>query len=71
MYSADLKNIGFVKVLKKNNKISVKTSGLYGSTRLLLANIFRTGGTSVGIPELNEWGTMIVFEGDEVDINLV
>jgi alpha-D-xyloside xylohydrolase len=71
VYSADLKNIGLVRVEKRNNKITVQTSGLFGQTRLLLANIFRIGGSSAGIPELNEWGTMVVFEGSEVSITLL
>ncbi|MBO4927971.1 MAG: alpha-xylosidase [Clostridiales bacterium] len=71
IYSADLKNIGLVKVYRKNNKITVRTQGLIGQTRLVLSGIFRIASSSVGIPELNEWGTMVVFEGDEIEIGIL
>ncbi|MBP5492501.1 MAG: alpha-xylosidase [Clostridiales bacterium] len=70
VYSADLKNEGFVRVTRKNNRITVNTQGLFGQIRLLLANIFQIASTSAGVPELNEWGTLIVFEGPEISIAL-
>ena len=71
VYSADLKNIGIVKAQKKAGKITVVTQGFYGQTRLVLSGIFRIGSTSVGIPELNEWGTMVVFEGNEIEVGIL
>jgi len=71
VYSSDVKNVGYVRAIRKENKITVVTDGIYGSTRLLLANIFRIKGASVGIPEINEWGTLIVFEGNQIDVELL
>ena len=71
IYSADVKNIGIVKALKSNGKITVHTQGIYGQTRLVLSSIFRIASTSVGIPELNEWGTMIIFSGDDIEIGIL
>ena len=71
VYSADLKALGSVKALKQDGKITVRTQGIYGQTRLVLANIFRIGSTSVGIPELNEWGTMIIIDGNEIEIGVL
>ncbi len=71
LYSADLKNMGLIRVLKKNQKLTIETQGIYGQTRLLLANVFRIGETSVGMPELNEWGTMIVYESESIEITLL
>jgi alpha-D-xyloside xylohydrolase len=70
VYSADLKNMGLVRVVKNGQKIDVQTQGLVGQTRLLLANIFEVSGSSMGFPEMNEWGTMVVFEGDHVEVTL-
>jgi alpha-D-xyloside xylohydrolase len=71
VYSPDLKNVGMVKALKQDGKIYVQTQGLYGQTRLVLASVFRIASTSVGIPELNEWGTMVVFDGNEIEIGIL
>ena len=71
VYSPDLKNVGLVKALKQDGKIMVQTSGIYGQTRLVLASVFRIASTSVGIPELNEWGTMVVFDGNEIEIGIL
>ena len=71
VYSADLKALGSVKALKQDGKITVRTQGIYGQTRLVLANIFRIGSTSVGIPELNEWGTMVIFDGSDIEIGIL
>jgi hypothetical protein len=60
-----------VKALKQDGKIMVQTSGIYGQTRLVLASVFRIASTSVGIPELNEWGTMVVFDGNEIEIGIL
>lgn len=70
VYAADLKNIGIVRVLKKGNRISVNVEGFYGQVRLLLANVFRIASCSAGMPELNEWGSMITLIGDSVTIEL-
>ena len=71
IYTADLKTIGSVKALKENGKITVRTQGIYGQTRLVLANIFRIASTSEGLPELNEWGTMIIIDGNEIEIGIL
>ena len=71
IYSADLKNAGMVKALKQNGKIYVHTHGFYGQTRLVLSSIFRIASTSAGIPELNEWGTMIIFDGPDIEIGIL
>ena len=71
IYSADLKNAAVVKALKKDNKIMVHTQGFFGQTRLVLSGIFRIASSSVGIPELNEWGTMVVFDGEDIEIGIL
>jgi hypothetical protein len=60
-----------VKALKQNGKIYVHTHGFYGQTRLVLSSIFRIASTSAGIPELNEWGTMIIFDGPDIEIGIL
>lgn len=71
VYSADLKNVGIVKALRQDGKITVHTQGFYGQTRLVLSGIFRISSSSVGIPELNEWGTMVVFSGEDIEIGVL
>ena len=70
VYSSDLKNVGYVKVLRQNNRMTISTQGLFGTIRLLLAGVFRIASCSSGIPEINEWGSMIQFSGNEVTVEL-
>jgi len=70
VYSADLKNMGLVRVMKKGNRMALMTQGIVGQVRLLLANVFNVTSVSNGFPELNEWGTLIVFDGERIDITL-
>ncbi|MBO4688852.1 MAG: alpha-xylosidase [Clostridiales bacterium] len=71
VYSADLKNVGIVKAIRQDGKITVHTQGFYGQIRLVLSGIFRISSSSVGIPELNEWGTMVVFGGGDIEIGVL
>ena len=71
IYSADLKNVGIVKAIRQDGKITVHTQGFYGQIRLVLAGVFRISSSSIGIPELNEWGTMVVFGGGDIEIGVL
>lgn len=70
LYSADLKSIGIVKVLRNGKQITITTEGLSGQIRLLLANVFRIASCSAGMPEINEWGALIMMNTKEVTIEL-
>ncbi len=71
VYSADLKNMGLVRVMKKGDRLGLMTQGIVGQIRLLLANVFNVSSVSSGFPELNEWGTMVVYDGDRIEITLM
>lgn len=70
IYSADLKSIAIVKVLKQDKRLTISIEGFYGQTRLVLANVFRIASCSSGIPQLNEWGSLIMMDTDSIVIDL-
>lgn len=71
VFSSDVKKSGAVRALRKDGRIIVETEGLKGACRLLLANIFRIKSSSQGIPEINEWGTLFVFNAGRIEIDLL
>lgn len=71
VFSSDVHKSGAVRALRKDGRIIVETEGLKGACRLLLTNIFRIKSSSQGIPEINEWGTLFVFNAGRIEIDLL
>lgn len=71
IFASDVQKSGAVRALRKDGRIIVETEGLKGTCRLLLTNIFRIKASSQGIPEINEWGTLFVFNAGRIEIELL
>lgn len=71
VFSADTQKTGVVRALRKGKQIVVEMEGIKGKCRLLLTNIFRIKSSSQGIPEINEWGSLIVFTAGRIEIELL
>jgi alpha-D-xyloside xylohydrolase len=72
---ADVYSIGGSKTASvsarlENGRITVKTEGLTGVIRLLLANVYGVKSATAGTPEESDWGTMIDFNRQSVEIVL-
>ncbi|MBN1775440.1 MAG: alpha-xylosidase [Clostridiales bacterium] len=71
IFSSDAQKSGCVRATRKDKTILIETEGIKGSCRLMLTNIFRIKLASQGVPEVNEWGTMFVFNAGKLQIELL
>lgn len=71
LFSSDASRSGVVRAMRKGNTIVVETEGIKGTCRLMLTNVFRIKLASQGVPEVNEWGTLFVFNAGKIQIELL
>ena len=70
IYSVGGSKTASVSARLENGRINVRTEGLTGVIRLLLANVYGVTSASAGVPEESDWGTMIDFNRQSVEIVL-
>ncbi len=54
-----------------DGRLVLRAEGLSGICRLLLANVYNVSSSTEGIPEENEWGTMIEFTRTTLEIEMM
>ena len=71
VFSSTGTKAGTVRAFLRGKMIIVETEGFTGFCRLFLTNQFRVKSCSAGMPEVTKTGTVVVFDGQRVDIELL
>lgn len=70
VFSEDAKTSGVINILKKGQKITVRTKGFGSTKRIVLSGVKNVVSVSESMPNVSEWGTTIDFSSQELVITL-
>jgi alpha-D-xyloside xylohydrolase len=71
IFSAGGQRSGMVRARISDGHLVVRSEGLTGICRLMIANEYNVGSSSEGIPEQTEWGTVIDFTRTTLEVELL
>ncbi len=71
IFSAGGQRSGMVRARINDGRLVVRSEGLTGICRLMIANEYNVGSSSEGIPEQTDWGTVIDFTRTTLEIELL